>query len=89
MEIFQELVRAQEALLQANRRAVKEESEAAFAAAEAAAQAVEALRFQADQAGLDGDDLGHAALVEAKRLDRLQAECLAFEWLDRHRSSLS
>ena len=89
MEIFQELVRAQEALLEANRKAVKEESEAAFAAAEAAAQAVEALRFQADQAGLDGDDLGHQALVEAKRLQRLQAECLRFEWLDRLRSSLS
>ena len=89
MEIFQELVRAQEALLEANRRAVAEEDAAAFAAAEAAAEAVAELCYQAEKQGLDGDELAHAALVEAKRLDRLQAECLRFEWLDRHRSSLS
>ena len=89
MEIFQELVRAQEALLEANRRAVAEEDAAAFAAAEAAAQTVKALYYRAFEQGLDGDELAHQALVEAKRLQRLQAECLRFEWLDRLRSSLS
>ena len=88
-EFFGELVQAQEMLLQANRRAMREEDEAAFAAAAAAAEAVQALLFQAEQQGLDGDSLGHAALVEALRLDKVREECLRFEWLDRHRSSLS